>query len=42
MISEVKLVEALVKENENVIVIATRSPYDIAYLPDVPAYIKNL
>ncbi|MEN2466218.1 beta-N-acetylhexosaminidase [Ornithinibacillus sp. JPR2-1] len=38
---QVKLVEALVKENENVIVIATRSPYDIAYLPDVPAYIAT-
>ncbi|MFS0674131.1 beta-N-acetylhexosaminidase [Ornithinibacillus sp. 179-J 7C1 HS] len=38
---QVKMVEELFKENSNVIIIATRSPYDIAYLPNVPAYIAT-
>ncbi|WP_047984451.1 glycoside hydrolase family 3 protein [Ornithinibacillus californiensis] len=38
---QVKMVEELYKENSNVVVIATRSPYDIAYLPDIPAYIAT-
>ncbi|HAM81718.1 beta-N-acetylhexosaminidase [Ornithinibacillus bavariensis] len=38
---QVRLVEALYKENKQIAVIATRSPYDIAYLPDIPAYIAT-
>ena len=38
---QVKMVEELYKENPNIVVIATRSPYDIAYLPDVPAYLTT-
>jgi beta-N-acetylhexosaminidase len=38
---QVRLVEALYKENKQIAVIATRSPYDIAYLPGIPAYIAT-
>lgn len=39
---QVKLVEEIVKYNEKVIVVATRSPYDISYLPDaVSAYVNT-
>lgn len=38
---QVKLVEELFEENPKVIVIATRSPYDITYLPEIPAYIAT-
>ncbi|WP_010094239.1 beta-N-acetylhexosaminidase [Ornithinibacillus scapharcae] len=38
---QVTLVETLLKENRNVIVVATRNPYDIAYLPEVSAYIAT-
>lgn len=38
---QVKLVRELYKENENVIVIATRSPYDLAYLPQIPSYLAT-
>ncbi|WP_243298864.1 beta-N-acetylhexosaminidase [Bacillus litorisediminis] len=36
---QVRLVEALQKDGNRVIVIATRSPYDLAYFPTIPAYI---
>lgn len=37
---QVKLVEAIVKQNQHVIVVAMRNPYDISYLPeDILAYI---
>ncbi|MFC0302137.1 beta-N-acetylhexosaminidase [Virgibacillus soli] len=39
--AQTKLVNAIYNHNKNVIVIATRSPYDIAYLPDVPVYINT-
>jgi beta-N-acetylhexosaminidase len=38
---QVRLVEALYKENKNIAVIATRNPYDIAYLPEIPAYVAT-
>lgn len=37
--SQTRLVEALVDTGVPVIVIATRSPYDLAFLPEVQAYI---
>ncbi|WP_462410678.1 beta-N-acetylhexosaminidase [Neobacillus sp. Marseille-QA0830] len=37
--SQVKLVEKLYETGVPVVVVATRSPYDLAYLPDVHAYI---
>ncbi|MET3698298.1 beta-N-acetylhexosaminidase [Bacillus oleivorans] len=36
---QVSLVKALEKEGNRVVVIATRSPYDLAYFPTIPAYI---
>ncbi|WP_042142512.1 beta-N-acetylhexosaminidase [Paucisalibacillus sp. EB02] len=38
---QVKMVEELFQVNSHVIVIATRSPYDISYLPDVKAYLAT-
>jgi beta-N-acetylhexosaminidase len=38
---QVNLVQALNQVNSSIIVIATRSPYDISYLPDIPAYIAT-
>lgn len=38
---QVKMVEELYQANPQVIVIATRSPYDIAYLPEVPGYLAT-
>ncbi|MEI2401007.1 glycoside hydrolase family 3 C-terminal domain-containing protein, partial [Paenibacillus phytohabitans] len=37
--AQTKLVEALGNTGVPVIVVATRSPYDLAFLPDVQAYI---
>ncbi|MBS4192451.1 beta-N-acetylhexosaminidase [Bacillus sp. FJAT-49705] len=37
--SQTKLVEKIYEANNRVIVVATRSPYDLAYLPNVPGYI---
>ncbi|MUK89010.1 beta-N-acetylhexosaminidase [Ornithinibacillus sp. L9] len=39
--AQVKLVQEIVRKNDSVIVVATRSPYDIAYLPEVPAYLAT-
>ncbi|SET06712.1 beta-N-acetylhexosaminidase [Oceanobacillus limi] len=39
--TQVELVREIKQQNESVIVIATRSPYDISYLPDIPAYIAT-
>lgn len=36
--NQIKLVEKIVESNNRVIVVATRSPYDLAYLPNVPGY----
>ncbi len=38
---QIELVKVLFQENPQIVVIATRSPYDISYLPDVPAYIAT-
>ncbi|MEH7273354.1 glycoside hydrolase family 3 C-terminal domain-containing protein, partial [Neobacillus vireti] len=37
--SQITLVEKLHDTGVPVVVVATRSPYDIAYLPDVAAYL---
>lgn len=37
--SQITLVEKLHEMSKRVVVVATRSPYDFAYLPHVPAYI---
>lgn len=37
--SQRKLVKKVVETNNRVIVVATRSPYDLAYLPNVPGYV---
>lgn len=37
--SQITLVEKLHEMSKRVVVVATRSPYDLAYLPRVPAYI---
>ncbi len=39
--NQIKLVEEIYQENKRVIVVATRSPYDLAYLPNVPCYIST-
>ncbi len=35
----ITLIEELNKTNQNIIVVAMRSPYDLAFLPDVPVYV---
>lgn len=38
---QIKLVEKLLEKDISTVVIGMRSPYDFAYLPDVPAYINT-
>lgn len=39
---QTKLVEEILKNNEQIVVVSTRSPYDMGYLPEtVPAYINT-
>ncbi|GIN40223.1 beta-N-acetylhexosaminidase [Heyndrickxia oleronia] len=37
--NQIKLVEKVFEVNKRVIVVATRSPYDLSNLPDIPGYI---
>lgn len=37
--NQTMLIETLHNEGCNLVVIATRSPYDLMYLPDIPAYV---
>ncbi|MGE8204913.1 beta-N-acetylhexosaminidase [Heyndrickxia sp. NPDC080065] len=36
---QIKLVEKIVETNNRVVVVATRNPYDLAFLPNVPGYV---
>lgn len=36
---QIELAEEIYKANQKLAIIATRSPYDLAYLPDIPVYL---
>lgn len=39
--SQVTLVQKLKESGAQVVVVATRSPYDLSYLPEIPAYVST-
>lgn len=38
---QITLIEQLYAVNKQIVVLAMRSPYDLAYLPDIPAYVAT-
>ncbi len=39
--NQITLIERMVEEGKSIIVVAMRNPYDLAYIPEVPAYINT-